>query len=63
MAVTLYGNYIDYNGDTPFIAVGNPAPVYNCGNVQCALYQFLADAGQTVNFHTDSYLYDCNCNC
>jgi hypothetical protein len=63
MAVTLYGNFIDYNGDRTFIAAGNPSPVYNCGEFQCSVNYYLSDAGETVNYHTDQYRYDCNCDC
>jgi hypothetical protein len=65
MAVTLYGNYIDYNGDSTFIAVNTAGGVINDGegNIQCHSYPYLADDGQTVRLQVDYYQYNCNCAC
>jgi hypothetical protein len=67
MAVTLYSNYIDYNGDRTFIAVANcHGAVANCAEFQCQVANcaVLGDSGETVSLGGYGYVqYNCNCNC
>ena len=63
MAVTLYGNYIDYNGDRTFISTGYSSPIYGDCDFQCSVNYFLSDGGETVIFNADQYRSNCNCDC
>jgi hypothetical protein len=66
MAVTLYGNFIDYNGDRTFISVANcqgdiffteaefQCQTYNCG--------YLVDNGEQLQLTGYGFgRYNCNC--
>lgn len=65
MAVTLYGNYIDYNGNRTFIAISNcHGALADCGDFQCftANCATLGDNGETISISGyGSALYNCNC--
>jgi len=66
MAVTLYGNYIDYNGDRTFIAISNCGYVSDCGGYQCTDVNcvYLSDGGETIGLSgTNRSRYNCACNC
>jgi hypothetical protein len=64
MPITLYTNYIDYNGNRTFVNVSNIYPVSDCGDFQCQVsFQGLQDNGETVTFNTSYYRYNCNCAC
>ena len=66
MPVTLYSNYIDYNGNRTFIAIGNCAYVTDCGDFQCLAQNCigLTDGGETVSISgAYAYRYNCNCAC
>ena len=65
MPVTLYSNYIDYNGDRTFIAVSN------CGyaGVNCSYWgdyigncAYLTDNGETVTL-SGGWGINCQCQC
>jgi hypothetical protein len=67
MAVTLYGNYIDYNGNRTFVAVGNCGYAgYNCGDpngtIEVGNCNYLNDSGETVVL-SGGWGVNCQCNC
>ena len=65
MAVTLYGNLIDYNGDRTFIAVVNcHGAIAECGEFQCVGWNcaVLGDFGETLSIGGNGYI-NVNCNC
>lgn len=69
MAVTLYSNYIDYNGNRTFVNVSNcQGAVGDCGQFQCVASNCatLTDNGETVSIGGigfGGYNCDCACNC
>ena len=65
MAVTLYGNYIDYNGDRTFVAISNcHGSVSECAEFQCQISNcaYLVDQGETIQIAGTGFTqYNCNC--
>lgn len=67
MPVTLYSNYIDYNGNRTFVAISNcHGAVVNCAEFQCQATNcaVLGDSGETVTIGGNGFVqYNCNCAC
>lgn len=67
MAVTLYGTYIDYNGDRTFVKIANCAGgiVGNC-DFQCSGWNCasLTDEGEQLRQGGNCFTKtNCNCAC
>jgi hypothetical protein len=66
MAVTLYGNFIDYNGRLTFkyISYNCHGTLADCGDFQCESWNcaFINDEGEGLRLDGTGYIYS-NCNC